>query len=696
MILNHIGAGYWDWWFSEAVYSTWATFDQTKGTSEGIFFDQDTLEPRVAISDSLKRAAEIWKNLWKVGYTAESDMFLDGRCAIGFAPPGTWKRVFLTPDGVHRSDANGTVVWRPTMKNGEYAEPYRFRPFGSTEVHDRATGQMVPCTPKLCPKAEAVPTRGHHGDDDRASVLPPSPLAGKLMNRAPFYWSGGLGTVIRKSAPKIRKDLLWDFFVYTNSPDTSVYDVASYRSWLDSWRYSQLAPGDNFIEAGWSQEAYQEHAAIMQWALSKNVNGVFNLRLPGLARYTHEVFGILMGKYIEDEITLDDLIDQTHRGWNDITDEIGRLNQLEIYRSSLGLEVHTEVELCRIHRELVDEKDPSVCRKYDDNNDDTLLMAVLIPVAILVLGLLVFICFERKRRKETDLVWRIDPSELQFDDPPRILGQGTFGFVLKAEYRYANVSVLCLFYMACVEFGCVSDFFWLVLNHDRGTEVAVKRFVPGGGQDSIPSGATIKDNGGIEQQVVGKKSMASPYESIKKQMGTDAKAHTSFAMGQTMSAKASRAMVQQLKSGHGGKQPKSGSFAKKMSTMKKKDYEKQKAEFVEEMKKLATLRHQCVITIMGAVVAKEDSMIVLEFMDHGSLYDVLHNETMALEGEIILPILRDIAQGIRFLHAATPQIVHCDLKASNILVDGTFFFFIAGEPNGAIQISPLLLLRGVR
>ena len=54
------------------------------------------------------------------------------------------------------------------------------------------------------------------------------------------------------------------------------------------------------------------------------------------------------------------------------------------------------------------------------------------------------------------------------------------------------------------------------------------------------------------------------------------------------------------------------------------------------------------------------------------LYDVLHNETFLLEGEIILPILRDIAQGVRFLHAATPQIVHCDLKASNILVDARF------------------------
>lgn len=59
-------------------------------------------------------------------------------------------------------------------------------------------------------------------------------------------------------------------------------------------------------------------------------------------------------------------------------------------------------------------------------------------------------------------------------------------------------------------------------------------------------------------------------------------------------------------------------------------------------------------------------------MDHGSLYDLLHNETMIINGEHILPILRDIAQGLRFLHAATPQVIHGDLKAMNILVDSKF------------------------
>jgi serine/threonine protein kinase len=65
-------------------------------------------------------------------------------------------------------------------------------------------------------------------------------------------------------------------------------------------------------------------------------------------------------------------------------------------------------------------------------------------------------------------------------------------------------------------------------------------------------------------------------------------------------------------------------------------------------------------------------MLVMEFMEHGSLYDLLHNETMYLDGEMMLPILCDISQGLRFLHSANPQVLHGDLKAANILVDSRF------------------------
>lgn len=42
----------------------------------------------------------------------------------------------------------------------------------------------------------------------------------------------------------------------------------------------------------------------------------------------------------------------------------------------------------------------------------------------------------------------------------------------------------------------------------------------------------------------------------------------------------------------------------------------------------------------------------MELMHFGSLHSILHNKSMPLDGSIILPILRDIAQGMRFVYKA--------------------------------------------
>ena len=68
----------------------------------------------------------------------------------------------------------------------------------------------------------------------------------------------------------------------------------------------------------------------------------------------------------------------------------------------------------------------------------------------------------------------------------------------------------------------------------------------------------------------------------------------------------------------------------------------------------------------------EEPLLVLEHMFNGSLFDLLQNKTVSLEGEDVLHVLRDIARGVRFLHANKPPIIHGDLKAANILVDAKF------------------------
>lgn len=77
--------------------------------------------------------------------------------------------------------------------------------------------------------------------------------------------------------------------------------------------------------------------------------------------------------------------------------------------------------------------------------------------------------------------------------------------------------------------------------------------------------------------------------------------------------------------------------------------------------------------VSGAVIDKNvEPMLIMEYMDHGSLYDILHNETMVLGSDILMPILCDVIAGIRFLHSSDPPCIHGDLKAQNILVDGKF------------------------
>jgi len=128
-----------------------------------------------------------------------------------------------------------------------------------------------------------------------------------------------------------------------------------------------------------------------------------------------------------------------------------------------------------------------------------------------------------------------------------------------------------------------------------------------------------------------------------------------------------------IASGSNSKKQKLGFKKLKEAIFGSDEYARLKLDFVSEMRHLSKLRHPCITTVMGAVISKKsEPMLVMEYMDHGSLYDLLHNESMVIDGELVLPILRDIAQGVRFLHAADPLVIHGDLKAQNVLVDSKF------------------------
>eukprot|EP00804_Cyclotella_cryptica_P020261 CCRYP_015874-RB/>CCRYP_015874-RB protein AED:0.14 eAED:0.15 QI:553/0.71/0.62/1/0.85/0.75/8/0/1009 len=412
-IYPRTGSGFNDAWIPELMYSTWASTDQTRGIQEGFLFDDQTFEPR--IGTGFEKAMNYWKELWPLSADAcITSTFAEGRCAIGIAPPGCWKGIFVDAEeggiawrnrtngdwGPVLRDENGEALWRPTWQNGTYAEPYRLKPLGSLVVVDRETDQLVECGPKTCPKGEKIKPSDELPEDDRARVLVDSPHVGKWINRVPFYWSGGYGTGIRRSANDKVKDLMFDFFAYVNSPITSVDDIVI-PSWLDDWRYSQLESYErNYKEGGWNFNAWNEHQRVQKYSLGNDVNSARTLQLPGVLLYTRDVMLEQFQKYVAGETTIEVTKHDTIAGWNDATAVYGKINQLDNYRAALGLDSLTTYQKCTLHREEMDAIDPAICKEETDNS--TLIIIILCSiVGAGILGLVMYFSYKRYKSFQT-------------------------------------------------------------------------------------------------------------------------------------------------------------------------------------------------------------------------------------------------------------------------------------------------------
>ncbi|KAK2993733.1 hypothetical protein RJ640_018354 [Escallonia rubra] len=133
--------------------------------------------------------------------------------------------------------------------------------------------------------------------------------------------------------------------------------------------------------------------------------------------------------------------------------------------------------------------------------------------------------------------------------------------------------------------------------------------------------------------------------------------------------------------------------------------------FMDEIKALRGIRHRNLLKIISACSSKDHQgnpfkCIVFEFMSNGSLDQWLHpndngnSQTKSLDVVQRLNIAIDVASALDYLHnnCDTP-IVHCDLKPSNILLDGdmtahvgdfglaTFLFQPSNDPSSAETVS---------
>ncbi|XP_070186172.1 guanylate cyclase 32E-like [Littorina saxatilis] len=109
----------------------------------------------------------------------------------------------------------------------------------------------------------------------------------------------------------------------------------------------------------------------------------------------------------------------------------------------------------------------------------------------------------------------------------------------------------------------------------------------------------------------------------------------------------------------------------KGQTVALKLYDKQKVDLgrltKKEMKLMRDLRHNNINTFIGASVDSDFLVLVTEYCAKGSLTDVLENEDISLDEMFISSLVKDLLQGMIYLHDSVLQ-HHGGLKSSNCLI----------------------------
>ncbi|CDO62344.1 tyrosine kinase-like protein, putative [Plasmodium reichenowi] len=90
-------------------------------------------------------------------------------------------------------------------------------------------------------------------------------------------------------------------------------------------------------------------------------------------------------------------------------------------------------------------------------------------------------------------------------------------------------------------------------------------------------------------------------------------------------------------------------------------------EYFTELFIVSNLRHPNVTLFLGAI--NNPRAIVLEYIQYGTLFDILHKYKINMKLQDIIKISKDITAFMAFLH--NKGIMHCDLKSSNILISIT-------------------------
>jgi multiple sugar transport system substrate-binding protein len=284
-----------------AIQTMVAPFVQTLGTSQGFHFDNATMKP-IVNNEAWKKAFELYKETGKYGPPEELNMdigdtrglFKAGRCGllIEWGDPGPMQ-----------IEKDATAI------NGKL---FAVAAVGSKEVLDRATGKLVPVTKENAPNS----------------------VDG--INYAPFAAFGGWAGAVNAKADAKKKQASYDFLSYMNQAAQSNVDVTMGWTGYNAYRVSQLTNVEPWVKAGFSKELAENYLGAINSALG-NPNMASDFKIPGANGYSSVVLDRELARYLAGEITVDEALKNIEAGWEEITEDFGRDNQIKAQALALGI-----------------------------------------------------------------------------------------------------------------------------------------------------------------------------------------------------------------------------------------------------------------------------------------------------------------------------------------------------------------------
>jgi multiple sugar transport system substrate-binding protein len=130
------------------------------------------------------------------------------------------------------------------------------------------------------------------------------------------------------------KKLAFDFAAFMTSKKMTTKYVAISGNAVNPSRYSHFKDYGSWTKSGFSKEAAKRYLNEISKSLT-NDNIVYDITLPGAGRY-YQALDESVYEALKGDITPKEALKKAAKLWDDITDDIGRKDQISYYKESLN------------------------------------------------------------------------------------------------------------------------------------------------------------------------------------------------------------------------------------------------------------------------------------------------------------------------------------------------------------------------